>query len=140
MKQLKSMLVVLFIITIAGCSKDNPVVAPGTEGTIGGIGGGGTGSITWTISQKPGNQGGIIITASPSTAVTVNFVRISLPSQNYQEDLQGDGQTVFQGGQFYELEEFIGIVSGQQWTFRFVGKTGNAQGQDYDVTANYTVP
>jgi hypothetical protein len=140
MKQLKSIILVLFILTIAGCSKDNPVAASGTGGTIGGIGGGGTGSLNWTIGQKPGNQGGIIFTASPSTAVTVSLVRISLPSQNYQEDLQGDGQTVFQGGQFYELEEFIGISSGQQWTFRFVGKIGNAQGQDYDLTANYTVP
>jgi hypothetical protein len=123
------------LITIAGCNNDSPT---GTGG-FGDGGNDGTGGVTFTIGQRNGTQG-IIFTAKPSTAVTVTSVTVRLPAQNFQDDLQADGQTVFQPDQFYDIDEYTGVASGQQWTFRFQGRIGNAQGTQYDVTSNYTVP
>ena len=80
-----------------------------------------------------------MFTAKPSAAATVTQITVSLPAQNFNDVLQGDGQTVFQGGTVYDLDEYTGVTSGQQWTFKFEGKLGSAQGQPYDVTSNYTV-
>jgi len=120
-----------------GCSDDNPTGAGG--GATGG-GGTGTGGVTFTIGQRQGNQGGIMFTAKPSAAATVTQITVSLPAQNFNDVLQGDGTTVFQGGTVYDLDEYNGVASGQQWTFKFEGKLGSAQGQQYTVTSNYTVP
>ena len=81
-----------------------------------------------------------MFTAKPSAAVTVTQVTISLPAQSFQDIVQGDWQTVFQSGQVYDLDQYLGVASGQQWTFKFEGKLGGAQGQQYTVTSNYTVP
>lgn len=102
--------------------------------------GGGTSVVTFAIGQKAGTSGGIIFTARPSTNVTISRVTVSLPAQGYEDILQGDDQTIYQGGQTYDLDEYIGVASGQQWTFKFEGKIGNPQGQAYNVTSNYTVP
>ena len=81
-----------------------------------------------------------MFTAKPSAAVTVTRITVSLPAQNFNDVLQGDGTTVYQGGQTYDLEEYTGVASGQQWTFKFEGKLCSAQGQAYNVTSNYTIP
>lgn len=131
---LKGIILLLVSLTFISCKKKddssptNPI-----------LGGGGTGSVTFTIGQKPGTQGGIIFTARPSTNVTIDQVTVSLPAQGYQDVLQGDGQTVYQGNQTYDLDEYIGVAAGQQWTFKFEGKLGSPQGQAYSVTSNYTV-
>lgn len=122
-------------ITFSSCKKDdssNPASV--------GVGTGGTGGVTFTIGQRQGNQGGIMFTAKPSTAVTVTQITISLPAQNFNDVLQGDGTTIFQGGTVYDLDEYSGVATGQQWTFKFEGKLGSAQGTAYNVTSNYTVP
>jgi hypothetical protein len=131
----------LMLLVFTGCSKDDPVSAPtGGGGLGGGIGGGGgTTGVIWTIGQTQGTQGGIMFTASPNTAVTVTQLTITLASENFQESFQVDGQTIFQSGTVYEIIEYMGVAPGQQWSFRFVGNTGTAQGAAYDVTSNYTV-
>ncbi len=128
------LLLLTLIVTFSSCKKDGS-----SNPTSVGVGTGGTGSITFTIGQRQGNQGGIMFTAKPSAAATVTQITVSLPAQNFNDVLQGDGQTVFQGGTVYDLDEYTGVTSGQQWTFKFEGKLGGAQGQPYDVTSNYTV-
>lgn len=128
----RACLLIFFSLIIFSCKKDSsnpssPII------------GGSTGSVTFTIGQRQGNQG-IIFTAKPSAAVIITQITVSLPAQSYQDVLQGDGQTVFQSGQTYDLDEYTGVASGQLWTFKFEGKLGSAQGQLYTVTSNYTVP
>lgn len=141
MYKYRYLILTLMLLVLSGCSKDDPVSPPAGGGGLGGGngGGGGTTSVTWTIGQAQGSQGGIIFTASPSTAVTVTQLTVSLASENFQESFQGDGQTIFQGGTVYEVTEYVGVAPGQQWSFRFVGNIGTAQGAAYDVTSNYTV-
>lgn len=124
--------IIILALIFASCKKSD---SGGPTGPI--LGGGGA---TFTIGQQQGNQGGIMFTVKPSTNVTSTQVFVSLPAQSFQDTLQGDGQTVYQGGQTYDLVEYGGVASGQQWTFKFEGKLGSAQGQAYSVTSNYTVP
>jgi hypothetical protein len=134
---MKKFLLALFpslLILIISCSDNS-----GSSTDPFGGGSGGTGGVTWQIGNRQGQQG-IIFTAQPSTAVTVTQVTVSLPAQNFNDVVQGDGTTVFQPGQFYDISEYTGVASGQQWTFKFEGKLGNAQGQAYNVTSNYTFP
>ncbi len=72
----------LLLLLIAGCSSDksgnNPLGGIGTVGGGTGGGTGGTGTVTWTIGQRQGDQGGTMLTASPSVAVTVTQVIVSV--------------------------------------------------------------
>jgi hypothetical protein len=81
-----------------------------------------------------------MFTVKPSTAVTVTGYTISLPAQQLSDPYQGDGTTVYQAGQVYDVAEYNGVASGQQWTFNFKGKLGSSTGTAYDVTTNYTIP
>lgn len=133
-KILLALFSVLFVL-INGCS--DSATGSGTD-PFGG--GGGTGGVTFTVGQRQGNQGGIMFTAKPSTNIILTEFTCSLPAQPFSETHQGDGTTVYQGNQVYDLAEFTGVVSGQQWTFNFKGKIGSATGQDYNVNSNYPVP
>ncbi len=135
MKKILVVFLPLLFILINGCDNEG-----GTGANPFGGGGTGTGNVTWTIGQRQGDQGGIMFTAKPSVAVTVTLVTVSLPAQPFTDDVQGNGQTVFQPGQFYDIDEYTGVTSGQQWTLRFQGKIGSATGTAYDVTSNYPVP
>ena len=139
MKKLLIVFLPLLFIFFNGCSNNGTGTGSDPFGG-GGIGGGGTGSVTWTISQRQGDNGGIMFTAKPSVAVTVTSVAISLPAQNFNDPVQGDGQTVYQPGQFYDISEYTGVASGQQWTFAFQGKVGSSTGTAYTANSNYTVP
>lgn len=136
MKRLLAGAFLAVLLAGAGCSDSDS----GSTGTPFGPGGGGGGAVAFTIGSRPGNQGGLIFTARPSAAVTVTQITVALPAQSYQDILQGDGTTVFQAGQTYDLDEYTGVATGQAWVFTFQGRIGNAQGQTYSVTSNFTVP
>lgn len=137
MKKLLIYFIPVLALIIFGCNNESG--SGGVDPFGGGGAGGGTGNVTFTIGQRQGDQGGIMFTVKPSTAITVTQVIVSLPAQGFQDIIQDDGQTVYQA-QTYDLAEYTGVASGQQWTFNFKGKIGNAQGQDYDVNSNYTIP
>jgi hypothetical protein len=137
MKKLIFTFVATIFLLIGGCSDDS---GSGTTDPFGTGGGGGTGGVTFTISHRQGDQGGIMFTVRPSTAVTVTQYTCSLPAQQFSETYEGDGTTVYPGNQVYDIAEFTGVASGQQWTFNIKGKIGSATGQNYDVNTNYTVP
>jgi len=138
-------LLVLFVLTSiigTGCSDDSAgggITDP--FGTGGGTGNNNnnTGTVTFTIGTTPGTQGGIIFTATPSVSVKITKVIVSLPSQQYVDTLTDDGVTVFQGNQTFMIQEYIGVASGQKWTFQFEG-TLASNNQAFNVTSNYTVP
>ena len=137
MKKFLSLFLILGFLALIGCSDD--ATAPTNGGGLGGGGNGGGGGVTFTIGQRTGDQGGIMFTAKPSTAVTVTQFTVNLPAQQFSDPYQGDGTTVFQAGQVYDIAEYTGVTAGQQWTFNFKGKIGSSTGTDYDVTSNYTV-
>ena len=137
MKKLLFIIPLLFLIS--SCSNNSSGSNPtGTMGS-GIIGGGGTGSVVWTMGQRAGDQGGVMLTANPSVAVTVTQVIVSVPANNFTDDpVQGDGQTVFQAGQFYDVKEYTGVTTGLQFSIEFKGNLGSATGTAYDVTSTYT--
>jgi hypothetical protein len=111
---------------------------PTDSGGIGGIGGGGGGGgVTFAITQAPGTQGqGIIFYATPTVAVTVTKVHVSL-GQN-SADLTGN-TTVIPANATFEIQEYPQAAAGQAWTFVFTGNLGSATGTAYTATSNYTV-
>jgi len=136
MKKSFILIVVLAFIGLLSCSDDQggTVTDPfGTGGT------GGTGGVTFTVSSTQGNQGGVIFTATPSVDVKITKVTLSLPAQQFNDVLQGDGTTVYPANQAVQLDEYTGVATGQQWTFQFEGNLAS-NNQAFNVTANYTIP
>ena len=97
-------------------------------------------SVSFGITQGAGNQGGIIFYATPSVAVTITNVNVSVAAAQYNHDIQGDGTTVYPANQAVSINEFTGVASGQKWVFVFTGHLGTATGTAFSATSNYTVP
>ena len=136
MKKFLVAIIVGFALFYSGCNNDS---GSGGVDPFGGGGGGGTGNVTFTVTTQQGQQG-VDFVFTPSTNVTVTQVTVSLPAQGFQENVQGDGTTVFGPGNAFSVGEYTGVASGQQWTFQVTGKIGSATGTAYNVTANLTIP
>ena len=136
MKKLLIYLIPIIFVAFSACNDDSggTVTSPFGTGLTGGAG-----NVAFTIGTQQSQQGGIIFTASPSVAVKITKVTISLSAQQFTDVLQGDGTTQFNANQAVELEEYTGVGSGQQWTFQFEG-TLASDGQAFNVTSNYTIP
>jgi hypothetical protein len=135
MKNLLSIIIGFLFIVSVGCSDD----AGGTITDPFGTGGGTGGAVTFTIGSQQGQQGGILFYCTPSVDVKITKVTCSLPAQNYTYPLTDDGTNVYSANTAYEIMEFTGVESGQQWTFKFEG-TLASNNQAFTVTSNYTVP
>jgi hypothetical protein len=113
---------------------------PTDSGGIGGIGGGGGGSVTFTISTQPGTTG-IFFNITPTAAVTIKTITVSLPAQSYTDPYTGDGTTVYPANTAQKLgTEYTGVATGQKWVFVFTGNLGSSTGTAFNVTSNYTIP
>lgn len=137
MKKIFSIILFFALLMIVACD-DN---ATDSGGLGGGLGGGGNGGVTFTMGTTPGQQGGTIFTFRPSTTVTVTTVTLKLPAQQFEDPLTNPNPTeVYNSQNTYEIEEYTGVQTGQQWQFIFVGKLGSSTGTAYNVTVNYTIP
>jgi hypothetical protein len=143
MKKVVIFIILLLISIISACSDNTSgVTNPGTGGLggLGGIGRGGNtgGNVTFTIGTTDGQQGGILFYATPSAAVKITQVTISLPAQQFNDILTDNGTTVYNANEAVGLREYTGIEAGQQWTFKFEG-TLASNNTAFTVTSNYTV-
>jgi len=141
MKKLVFILIPMIFITLTSCSNDNGGTGTtdpfGTGGTTGG-----TGNVTITISSSQEQDGSVIFSGTPSAAVTLSKLTVSVPAEQYTESFQFDGTTVVNANQTEGLVQYpanSGIASGQKWTFQFEG-TLASNNQAYNVTSNYTIP
>ena len=129
------------LLLIYACSDD--AVSGVTSPLGGGIGGtGGTGTVTITISSRVGQQGETIFSGTPSAAVTLSTLTVSVPAQQYSESFNFDGTTVVNANVTEDLVQYpanSGVARGQQWTFQFQGALAS-NNQAFNVTANYTIP
>ena len=130
---------IIFLLVFTACSKDegNATSPFGSGGT-----GGGNGNLTITISSKQGQQGETIFTATPSVAISLSKLTVSVPSEQYTESFQFDETFVAEANVTQDLLEYpagSGVASGQQWTFQFEVKYA-ATSEAYTVTSNYTIP
>lgn len=142
---MKKLILLTFSITLIFiCSCDDTATTGGTltdPFNIGG-GGGGTGTVTITISSRTGQQGETIFSGTPSAAVTLSVLTVSVPAQQYSESFNFDGTTVVSANVTEDLVQYpanSGVARGQQWTFQFQG-TLASNGQAYNITSNYTIP
>lgn len=126
MKHIIVFLLAAALLCIGGCKKDDPASAAA--------------NVSFAISSQPGASGGVMFIAKPSIDVKLTAVVGQLPAQNFRENIpiQNSNQ-VFSSANWYELREFTGVTSGQQWTFSFTGTVANG-GAAYNVNSSYTVP
>ena len=127
--------ILIYLFFITGCNNNS---GGGITDPFGTGNGTRTGSVTFTMSTQQGQQG-VIFIATPSVAVKITKVTVSLPAQQFNDVLQGDETTVYNANQIVQLDEYTGVASGQQWTFQFEGTIAN-NNQAFNVTTNYTVP
>ena len=139
MKKFFFLLLMIGVLIVVGC-KDN-TTGP-TTGGFGGGGGGNTGGVTFTMGTTQGSQqGNTMFTFRPSTDITITSVNIKLPAQQFEDPLTNPNPNeVYNSQNTYQIEEYTGVQSGQQWEFVFVGKLGSSTGTAYTVTTNYTIP
>jgi hypothetical protein len=132
-------LIILAFFGFLSCSDDSGggVTDPfGTGGT------GGTGGVTFTISSRQEQDGSVVFAATPSVAVKLSKLTVSVPAEQYTESFQFDGTTVANGGVTEDLLQYpanAGVATGQQWIFQFEGNLAS-NNQAYNVTSNYTIP
>lgn len=139
MKRIFSLFLMMSALIAFSCSDD--AVSPNGSGGLGGGGGNGGGGVTFTMGTTAGQQGGTIFTFKPSVDVTITTVTLKLPAQQFEDPLTNPNPTeVYTSQNTYEIDEYTGVQSGQQWQFVFVGKLGSSTGTAYNVTVNYTIP
>jgi hypothetical protein len=141
MKRFFFLFLIMGVLLVIGCS-DN-ATGPTNSGGLGGTGGGGnTGGVTFTMGTTQGTQqGATMFTFKPSVDVTVTTVTLKLPAQQFEDPLTNPNPNeVYTSQNTYQIEEYTGVQSGQQWQFVFVGKLGSSTGTAYNVTVNYTIP
>jgi hypothetical protein len=137
MKKFFSALLFLIVLIAFSCS-DN-ATAPTTGGGLGGTGGG-TGSVTFTVSLVQDQQQQYYFRFTPSVDVVINTVTANCAAANVNnEQVQGDGTTVFNANNPADVGPATGLAQGQQWSFTIVGKLGSNTGAAYTSTATYTV-
>ena len=142
MKILYSGFIIFCLFLFNSCSNSSN---PTSTGGIGGTGGGGTGSVTFGITQATDNTGGanqgdIIFYGTPSAAVVITDVNVSVPAASFTKDYTDATGTIYPANKAVEINEFTGVASGQKWVFVFTGHLGTATGTAFTVTSNYTVP
>ena len=142
MKKLKYYTLFLALIFSSIACSDSSSGGGVTDPFGGGNNNTGGGAVTFKITSRPDQQGGTIFSATPSVAVKVSKVTISVPAQQYSETFQFDGTTVVNANVTEALIQYpagSGVASGQQWTFKFEG-TLASNNQAYTATSNYTIP
>jgi hypothetical protein len=137
MKILGSVFIIICFFLFSSCKSNSS--SPTDSGGLGGPGGGGGGGVTFGITQAAGNTG-IIFYATPSTAVVITNVNVSVPAASFTKDYTDATGTIYPANQAVEINEFTGVASGQKWIFVFTGHLGTATGTAFTATSNYTVP
>ena len=125
-------------LSFIGCSED-----AGTNPVGGGIGNNnGGGNVTFTVTAITNQgQGTTDFAFKPSVDVTVTTVVVSVPAENFTFTETNPNPTeVFTAAEGFQITDYTGVVTGQQWMFQVKGNIGTANGQAYDVTVNYTIP
>jgi hypothetical protein len=142
MKRIITYIFTLALLSITACSNDSgggTITDPFGGGTIGT---GGNGNVVITISSRQEQDGSTVFSATPSVAVKLSKLTVSVPAEQYTESFQFDGTTVANANvseDFLQYPANAGVASGQQWTFQFEG-TLASNNQTFNVTSNYTIP
>jgi hypothetical protein len=95
--------------------------------------------VSFDITQSKGNNG-IIFYVTPNKTVTFTKVNVSVPDAHFNQDYWSDGTTVYPANQPVEINEFVGVQSGQKWIFLFTGNIGSHSGIAFTDSTYYTVP
>ena len=137
MKKFFFLFLMMGVLLVVGCS-DN-ATAPTGGGGFGG-GGGGNGSVTFTVSLVQDQQQQYYFRFTPSVDAVINTITANCAAAGVNnEQVQGDGTTVFNANNPADAGPVTGLAQGQQWSFTIAGKLGSSTGTAYSSTATFTV-
>jgi hypothetical protein len=137
MKTLGSVFIIICFFLFSSCKSNSS--SPTDSGGLGGPGGGG-GSVTFTITQQAGTQGGVFFSIAPSQAVVVKTINVSCTAAQVNDPYTDNTNTVYPANTPQKLNQEYLVSSGQKWVFVFTGNLGSTTGAAYNVTTNYTIP
>ena len=130
MKQLLAIVFIFVVLCSTGCKKDSPT-GPANTNPAG---------VAFTIATQPGQNNGVLFVAKPNMDVRVASVIFVLAANHFADTLVNQTPaTVFTASTFYELREYTGVQSGQQWTYLFNGAVA-ANNTPFSVGVSYTIP
>ncbi len=112
------------------------IVTPG-----GGTGGGGgtTGNITFETNLVQDEQQNVYFEFKPSNDVSVNQISAVCAAINVNENIPVTNTDIYTNAKPMYLGPVQNVQTGQQWQFTIKGNIGNAQGQTFTSSVNYTV-
>jgi len=127
-KLITSILLIMFAVISAGCSKNDTVLGPN----------GLNNQVSFSISQQAGNFGGTEFLFKPSQDVKISKIISALNEQNFADTTSFNNTNyVYSKDTTYIVGEYTGVQNGQQWKFTFSGTMGQ-NNSGYTVTSNYT--
>ncbi len=94
--------------------------------------------VTFAMSTAPGTTG-TFFTFKPGVDVKLTRVVVSLPAQPFFDTLTDGGTYVYSKDTTYNLSEYTGVATGQQWKFYFTGST-TSNSSFADAQADLTIP
>ena len=124
-------IVSILIVAAAGCNKNDSLTGPN---------GFGNNQVSFHISQRSGNNGGIEFLFQPSVDSRISRVVSRLPAQQFADSITNvNVNYVYSKDTIYLINEYVGVSNGQQWQFDFTGTVPGQNNSNYSVTSNYTV-
>ncbi len=130
-----NLIVLAFAFLLSSCSSDddegggglNPLGSPNQNSSV---------TINVSHLESETYQDVIEFYFKSSVDITINKVELSV--MDFNDELQGDTQTVYQKDEWYMLVGYQGVEVGQEWMFTFYGKE-STNNNDYKVTTKYVV-
>lgn len=131
MKRLLVAVVLVGLVTLAGCSKDssdNPL-APGIPSAP---------SVTFSMHMESGTAG-MIFVASPSADVRLQKIIVEYPPEKFADTLANPDPTVLIAkGSNLQIGEYTGVEMKQIWVLTFIGSDAVTNKQ-FTVKINWEV-
>ena len=113
---------------IAGCSKNDSVLGPNGN------------QVSFTITQQNGPNNGVEFLFNPSVDTKISRIVSRYAALQFADTISfANTNYTYSKDSVYLINEYVGVVNGQQWNFDFSGSTTGQNNSNYNVTTNYTV-
>ncbi len=152
MKKFALYLFAITLLIINACDDNTGGGGSLTDPLGGGLGGGNSGSVSFTIGKITVQEGydfdqdgqadeSFYLTAKPSVSIKITKVDIQIPGNASFDSVEGDGTSVFNANVEVQINStpYFNVTRGQKFTLKFTGKLA-ANDQAFEISVEYTVP
>ncbi len=119
---------VLMFAALSGCNNNGSVTGPNHNANV-----------SFSISQEVTQTGSMQFRFKPGSDIKISRLISRYPAEQFTDTLTyGNPNYIYSKDTVYIINNYINVVSGQQWIFDFAGSIPGSNSQ-YNVSANYTV-